>query len=202
MVPIIDYRYAALRHWLLGIAGGVAVLATGGLQPFPVAIALCLVAAAGASAFVLARQWQAVLQPIQQQAHDLRDVDGLAQWRLRGLTGWSAEIELARTHLEERVTQLTMDFARLITSSAIHTGASNGVAFSVHEAMKLRGELMLRLSEFIKELREMSEDVATVADEANLRVLHAVTEAGRGRVPGRAAPAPVEATQSADVTDF
>lgn len=202
MVPIIHYRYTALRHWLLGIAGGAGVLAIGGLQPFPVAIALCLVAAAGASAFVLARQWQAVLPSIKQRAQGHRDVDGLALWRMRARTGWSAEIELVRKHMEEQVTLLTMDFAELITSSAIHSGASNGMAFSVHEAMKLRGELMLRLSEFIKELRKMSEDVGVIADEANLRALHAAIEAAQGGVQGRAAQALAEATHSADITDF
>ncbi|HSV52342.1 MAG TPA: hypothetical protein VLJ57_09515 [Burkholderiaceae bacterium] len=189
-----------MRHALLGPAGAVGVLSVAGAQPLAWAVALLLLLAAAASAFLLARQWQSMSRSIEHRLRTQAEADGLARWRARRSVEWSEQVEIARMRLENQVTVLTMNFARLTTAGAPAGSAGGGAAPSVRAAMKLRGELMRELSRFIEEIRKTSQEAIWMAEQA--QALNAFIEAERASHRGQHSPSAPESVESTDITVF
>lgn len=152
----------------------------GGAQPLAWVIALLLLLAAAASAYLLARA----------------KADGLVRWRARRSAEWLTQVEIARMRLENQVTILTMNFARLATAG----GVAGGGAPSVRAAMKLRGELMHELSRFIEEMRMTTQEAIWMAERA--QALDALIESEQTGDRGQRLQSAAESVESTDFTVF
>jgi methyl-accepting chemotaxis protein len=131
-------------------------------------------------------------------------VDGIC---IEVLPVWAQQIEAARSHTEDAITQLTQRFAEL--AGRIHLSVEgsqdgsgqelvallsssqrelNGIVTGLREALSskevLQREITL-LSDFTGQLQAMAKDVADVAKQTNLLALNAAIEAARAGEAGR-----------------
>lgn len=125
---------------------------------------------------------------------------------------WSGQVELARSHMEKQVTDLTLSFANVIdrlgSVSAYQQGnlgndaevdivnlfnesqsKLNDIVASMRSATEMRGQLMQQivdLSAFADDLKMMASEVRSIANQTNLVALNAAIEAARAGEAGRA----------------
>ena len=131
-------------------------------------------------------------------------VDGIC---IEVLPVWAQQIETARSHTEEAVTQLTHRFAELagriqMSVEGSHDGSAqalvallsssqnelNGIITGLREALSSKAVLqreITQLHEFTGQLQAMAKDVADVAKQTNPLALNAAIEAARAGEAGR-----------------
>jgi methyl-accepting chemotaxis protein len=190
---------------LLGAVGVGGVLVTGGAAPLPLAIAMMLVALTASCV-----AW-AEMHSKEETAID--PVNGLDRLCQGVLPVWSGQIEMARAQTEDAINALALRFSDLSQrlesavvasqgSSGNIDGASNwlvtllddsqtelnAIIASLRSMMEAK-ETLLReiqaLSRFTVELKEMAQEVGSIANQTNLLALNAAIEAARVGQQGR-----------------
>lgn len=182
-------------------------------QQFVAACALALVTTL-CTAFVY-RQSRRLAAPIGPQPQAVAEASPrpdkcLAQLSADLLPIWSRHVETARTQTEHAVEELAQRFAMMVDELDRATGVSEQVTSSAEggvdsvlkkanrslekltktlsDAITERDQLLTQinsLAEFIAELEQMAQDVATIAGQTNLLALNAAIEAARAGDHGR-----------------
>jgi methyl-accepting chemotaxis protein len=139
-----------------------------------------------------------------QQSHEIQGLDRLCTGVL---PVWSGQIEMARTHTEESITELAVRFANLsqrleAAVSASHGGGGgnmvalfershdelNSIVASMRSALDSKAAMLREINDLAKftgELQKMAEDVGNIASQTNLLALNAAIEAARAGEAGR-----------------
>ena len=180
---------------------------------------LTLLAVAGATWMLMRqraelRQAEAAMQMRLEAAvaeERARHVDGLPEVCEEVLPIWSGQIEMARTHTEAAITDLSMRFANLsqrlsaaVAASAADAGggshaglvellrdsqhALDSIVTSLRSSLAFKGKMLEQiqaLSRFTDDLKKMAQDVGDIAGQTNLLALNAAIEAARAGEVGR-----------------
>lgn len=134
-------------------------------------------------------------------------VQGLDQLCTRVIPVWSGQIEMARSHTEQSITELALRFSnlsqRLQSAVAVSQAGGEGnmvglfershdelnsIVVSMRSALGAKAELLREiqdLSRFTGELQKMAEEVGNIASQTNLLALNAAIEAARAGEAGR-----------------
>ncbi|MBI5005504.1 MAG: methyl-accepting chemotaxis protein [Nitrosomonadales bacterium] len=207
---------------LLGLLEVVGIIAVGG-SGWPVVIltAVLLLSTFAAAVFAISsheRTLQASLAGMRNhyEAELTRQrnqqVGGLDSLCVDVLPVWSNQIEMARTHTEASITDLSMRFANLsqrlssaLATSAMSSGGNgeqaslvtllqesqaelNSIVTSLRSALEVKRSMLgeiRALSQFTGDLKKMAQDVADIAGQTNLLALNAAIEAARAGEVGR-----------------
>lgn len=199
---------------LCGVAGGAGIVWAGNVSLLSWVLAAALLVVTGLlGAWGQARQQQMLkaLSASQSEARGTTGkkaqegaVDGIC---IEVLPVWAQQIETARSHTEEAVTQLTHRFAELagriqMSVEGSHDGSAqalvallsssqnelNGIITGLREALSSKEVLqreITQLHDFTGQLQAMAKDVADVAKQTNLLALNAAIEAARAGEAGR-----------------
>ncbi|WP_417582343.1 methyl-accepting chemotaxis protein [Nitrincola sp.] len=133
--------------------------------------------------------------------------NGLSQLCIGVLPVWSGQVELARAHTEESVTDLTHRFVELSQRIEETTSASqasdrtglvallndsqvelNSIIRSLRATLDEKETLLAEIAELASktdELKKMADSVAVIAGQTNLLALNAAIEAARAGEAGR-----------------
>ncbi|MEW5905115.1 MAG: methyl-accepting chemotaxis protein [Pseudomonadota bacterium] len=204
---------------LAAAIGALFVIPASAMQRV-VAAAVLIVVALAAGAWMLMRQRTAAQQTeagMQARlaaavaAEQARHVDGLPEVCEEVLPIWSGQIEMARTHTEAAITDLSMRFANLsqrlsaaVAASATDAGsgshaglvellrdsqqALDSIVTSLRSSLAFKGKMLQEiqaLSRFTDDLKKMAQDVGDIAGQTNLLALNAAIEAARAGEVGR-----------------
>nr|WP_237719494.1 methyl-accepting chemotaxis protein [Pseudomonas luteola] len=199
---------------LCGVAGGAGIVWAGNASSLSWVLAAALLIAAGLLAVWGQARQQQVLKALSASQSEARGmtgkkaqegaVDGIC---IEVLPVWAQQIETARSHTEEAVTQRTHRFAELagriqMSVEGSHDGSAqalvallsssqnelNGIITGLREALSSKAVLqreITQLHEFTGQLQAMAKDVADVAKQTNLLALNAAIEAARAGEAGR-----------------
>ncbi|WP_434155211.1 methyl-accepting chemotaxis protein [Pseudomonas sp. JZ134] len=199
---------------LCGVAGGAGIVWSGNASSLSWVLAAALLIAAGLLGIWGQARQQQVLKALSASQSESRGmtgkkaqegaVDGIC---IEVLPVWAQQIETARSHTEEAVTQLTHRFAELagriqMSVEGSHDGSAqalvallsssqnelNGIITGLREALSSKAVLqreITQLHEFTGQLQAMAKDVADVAKQTNLLALNAAIEAARAGEAGR-----------------
>ncbi|XWO59703.1 methyl-accepting chemotaxis protein (plasmid) [Pseudomonas luteola] len=199
---------------LCGVAGGAGIVWAGNASSLSWVLAAALLIAAGLLGIWGQARQQQVLKALSASQSESRGmtgkkaqegaVDGIC---IEVLPVWAQQIETARSHTEEAVTQLTHRFAELagriqMSVEGSHDGSAqalvallsssqnelNGIITGLREALSSKAVLqreITQLHEFTGQLQAMAKDVADVAKQTNLLALNAAIEAARAGEAGR-----------------
>lgn len=200
---------AALPPVLLGVVGAAAVLAAGGLQTLPLALATGLTLAGAGVGLLTARRAQH-LAAAAREAIEAGGVPGLNHLCRDVLPVWSGQVEMARNQTEESITALANRFGDISQRVGNAVSASNGgagndrtlvdllnrsqteldsIITALREALASKDTLLEQvtaLSRFTGELSHMAKNVGDIANQTNLLALNAAIEAARAGEAGRA----------------
>lgn len=194
--------------------GAVFILVAGGLGFLPVVLALLLAGLGialsarlvwrGRSDAAIGGAANAVPPAKAQEASGIVGLDRLCK---EVLPVWSGQIELARLHTEESVTELVSRFADIaqrldaaLASSQDKTSGSlaqvlgdsqtelDSIVGSLRSALSIKDSMIgevASLSQFTEALRTMAQNVGDIARQTNLLALNAAIEAARAGEAGR-----------------
>ena len=210
----------AIPPLLLGLAGIVAANLGASEHPLVFSALLALLAAAAAW-FALASHRDALRTDAgRMRAHfegllqqeKARNIDGLDELCTDVLPVWSNQIELARGHTEDSITNLSVRFANLsqrlsaaVATSNLASGGDgaqtslvvllqesqnelNSIVTSLRSALEIKSSMLgeiRALSQFTGDLKKMAQDVGDIAGQTNLLALNAAIEAARAGDVGR-----------------
>lgn len=204
------YIQAVLPVVLSGIAGTLAVLAVPAVPRLPVsALAAVVALVCAASACWAAGQCRASRRRLEIRLR-AESIDGLNGLCLGVLPVWSSQVEIARSQTESAINDLVLRFGNLsqrlesaVSASRTEAdGGGQGVAAllknsatdlhsiigtlrsSLEEKETLLHEIQA-LSRFTAELREMAQNVGSIAHHTNLLAINAAIEAARAGEVGR-----------------
>lgn len=206
----------------LGLSGIVGILTVAGAGALTLAISFALVlltiAAIVFSISSHKRALNAVAAGMQHrlenelQLEKARHISGLDDLCADVLPIWSNQIEMARSHTETSITDLSMRFGNLsqrlssaLTTSSMSSGGNgeqaslvtllqesqgelNSIVTSLRSALEVKHSMLKEiyaLSQFTGDLKKMAQDVADIAGQTNLLALNAAIEAARAGEVGR-----------------
>lgn len=209
--------WVAVPFVLMGVSAVAGIYLIGSKDTLAIEVSAFLVVLAGMLAWWCAERWKSQLQSIEfelrhrlesefkpKQTHELQ---GLGHLCSDVLPVWSGQIEMARSHTEESITELAVRFANLsqrleaaVATSQGGEGSNMVVLFershdelisivtSMRSALDAKAALLREiqdLSRFTGELQKMAEEVGNIASQTNLLALNAAIEAARAGEAGR-----------------
>ena len=190
----------------LGVLGGVAVFAAGGLTP------TSLILATGLVAVGLFSGWRATLRKNNRQRLQLEEfLTGQKQFGEKVTPVWVSHIGNSRQQMETGITALAERFSAIVQrlehtvdTAGQATASTEGqdlVSVFAHSQNELTQVLASQtaamasmatmlgkvesLGQFTKQLEDMASDVAKIASQTNLLALNAAIEAARSGEHGR-----------------
>lgn len=210
----VNYKWVAVAPALTGVAGLFAIFGSAGpLGMVHFGFALFVAAIAIGTAWWAARQCHASHQRLE-TAVRARCIDGLDQLCMGVLPVWAGQVEIARSHTENAINDLSARFGNLsqrlefaVAASQSTTGGNgdgvskgivailqdsqtdlNSIIASLRSALKEKETLLHevhKLSRFTADLKEMANNVGLIAQQTNLLALNAAIEAARAGEVGR-----------------
>lgn len=206
----VSCKWVTVAPILSGMAGVLAIFASGGNWMPALGLAAFVAVAAVGAAWSAARQCQKSHRRLESSVR-AQCMDGLDQLCKGVLPVWSGEVEIARSHTEKSINDLAARFAALsqrletavtASQSATEGGETKGIVAllkdsqtdlnsiiaSLRSALKEKEALLHEvhaLSRFTEELKEMAKNVGLIAQQTNLLALNAAIEAARAGVVGR-----------------
>lgn len=209
----VNCKWVAVAPLLPGVVGILAILVSGETRLSALGFAAFVAVVAMGSAWWAARQCQASHQRLETTVR-ARCIDGLDQLCIGVLPLWSGQVEIARSHTENAINDLSARFGNLsqrlesaVTASQNTTGGTgdgatkgivailkdsqtdlNSIIASLRSALQEKETLLHEvheLSHFTEELKEMAKNVGLIAQQTNLLALNAAIEAARAGEVGR-----------------
>lgn len=217
-VPIHIGRCVVFAILMLVILGILTIwVAANATLPLQVAMSLAVLISGGMAAiwcrhhifhaFNRYQQQMELLSDVERKRTQLCCADGLSHLCIGVLPVWSGQIDLARVHTEESITDLASRFDQLskrIEYSMEGVRASdrtglvdlltdsqaelNSIIASLRDALTEKEKLLQEvagLADLTDELKTMAESVAAIAGQTNLLALNAAIEAARAGDAGR-----------------
>jgi methyl-accepting chemotaxis protein len=202
---------------MMGVAAIAGIYIVGNKSTLAIAVATALAGLSGVLAWWCSARWNSMLRSAgvelrqrleaelkAQQSHEIQGLDRLCTGVL---PVWSGQIEMARSHTEESITELAVRFANLsqrleAAVSASHGGGGgnmvalfershdelNSIVASMRSALDSKAAMLREINDLAKftgELQKMAEDVGNIASQTNLLALNAAIEAARAGEAGR-----------------
>ena len=210
-----------LPHVVLSVAAVAAVFMLAGAQPATFGFAAALAVIALVTGWLSVSRQDAghrqAVETMRRQAEDAltheraQQVAGLDEVCVEVLPVWSNQIEMARSHTETAITDLSMRFANLSQRLSAAVAASEGgdassgqaalvallresqdelnsIIASLRAALEVKQSMLgevQALARFTGDLQKMAQDVADIAGQTNLLALNAAIEAARAGEVGR-----------------
>ncbi len=210
-------RWIVVATLSITTLGAVAVLMAGGLGLLQVVYAAVVLGIGGGITAWSRHQCTQVFNNYRCEIYRLIDQEreqtqldcenGLSQLCIGVLPVWSGQVELARAHTEESVTDLTHRFVELSQRIEETTSASqasdrtglvallndsqvelNSIIRSLRATLDEKETLLAEIAELASktdELKKMADSVAVIAGQTNLLALNAAIEAARAGEAGR-----------------